>query len=112
MPATFDMWVQHLKLEDTLWPPYQNVRLVAIADDASRAYFLREKEGVPKEQWKKEDVLRVELTMAEEIVRAMDKLGAGGGKTGSRPTVTTPVAKSTSWTPVEVTREVTPDTGT
>jgi len=110
--------VHHLKLEDTLWSPYQNVRLVAISADAQVLTFLREKDGVPKEEWKKEEVFRNELGLPDDVNRALAKwLGVGG--TASRPVAATrgsrqpgpeqPVRSAGSgWQPVETTRELDP----
>lgn len=115
MPAAVDPsagLIHHLKLEDTLWPPYQNVRLVAISDDAQIMTFLREKDGVPKEQWKKEDVFRNELGLPEDVNTALKKwMGVGAGSRpsqGSRPQRPNTSDQASGWKPVETTRELDP----
>ncbi|MCC6670540.1 MAG: hypothetical protein IT458_05725 [Planctomycetes bacterium] len=79
--------LHHVELEKTLWPPYEHIRLVRVAEDARSVFFLREDATVAREQWKEEEVIKNELDLPEEILQAVRRgtARAGSANTGTRP---------------------------
>ncbi len=97
-----------VRLEETLWPPYNNVRLDRVSEDAQSAFFTREDPKKERALWKVEEVFKNELELDANVVKALrteQRRERAGGET--KP-VDEPVAKVSDWQDVEETREVTP----
>jgi hypothetical protein len=68
-----DALTQHLRIDDKLWPPYDNVRLVRVADDARSAFFVRELAS--GEKGKEEEVFQSTLDLPADVKKALVTFG-------------------------------------
>lgn len=76
------------RFENTLWPPYDNVRLVRVAEDAQSAFFVRiqpppdgETSGPPPEEervYVEEEVYKGTFAMSKDLVETMTQLRREG----------------------------------
>ncbi len=100
--------VQHLTLDDTLWKPYEHIRLVRVADDASYAVFRVEKPSVPKEEWKEEQIYPEVLELPQDVLRKLQEGGidvsrnqqSGGADQPAAP------AQPSGWVDMPETQEI------
>jgi len=108
---------QFVHLEEALWPPYDNIRLVEIAEDAHSATFLREDPKKDRSEWKKETVYKAALDLDPAVVaqlveglrrdRAAREQGANGAAVQPE-VVPVPRVQETEWRDVPQTMQVAP----
>jgi hypothetical protein len=102
---------QFVHIDETLWPPHHNLRLVRISDDAQSAFFLREDASVERASWKEEEIFKNELELDAEVVKTLRgdqrraREGAGNGDGQATPP---PLTEVTQWRDVATTSEVAP----
>lgn len=100
--------VRHfIRLDETLWPPYANVRLVRVSEDAQSAFFQREDPKKDRATWKEEEVFKNELELDPDVVKALRTEQRRDRADGTKP-VDPPVVKASDWQDVPETREVSP----
>jgi hypothetical protein len=104
--------IHHVRLEQTLWKPFDNIRLVGITDDALGAYFLREEPDKPRDAGKKELVLRNEFELDPEVLASIRQAGlvdpARAGTTAGGAASQPAAVAASGWIPAKETREVSP----
>lgn len=74
--------------ESTLWPPFQDVRLVRVATDARSAYFVRAGIGKPAEGQDpattpapvEEEVFKTSFEISDDVMKAVTELQRADGK--------------------------------
>jgi hypothetical protein len=77
-PAALDptlKLVHTMRLEDKLWPPHDNIRLIRIGDDANSVVFLREDPTKDRKEWTEERVVKDSLDLGTKLMQAL----SGGG---------------------------------
>jgi hypothetical protein len=105
--------IHRLRLEQKLWKPFDNIRLVRIGEDALSAWFLREDPTKDKSEWKEEEVLKKTLDLPDDVYR---KLTEGGmtraplrAPTSNQPSSTPAESSGSAWQDVgPATRELRP----
>jgi len=114
MPAGQGELRQFVHLDETLWPPHNTLRLVEIAPDGQRAYFVREDPAKPSGEWKKEPLDKNELDLPTDLLQALAEGRAanakGGGNTAAPTAPDAPPQMPVvgEWRDPPDTREVTP----
>lgn len=96
--------------EATLWPPFQDVRLVRVAGDARSAYFVRGALAKPVEGQDpatlpapvEEEVFKTSLEISEDVMKAVVELQRGDEKRATVARAPMPSANS-GWRDVEET---------
>ncbi len=102
---------QFVHIDDTLWPPHSNLRLVSIADDAQSAFFLREDPKRERAEWKREEIFKNELELDAEVIKTLrgeqrrargEAAGTAAGGQQSQP------PEVSEWRDLQQTGEVAP----
>lgn len=104
-----DGYTHHLKIDETLWPPFEHIRLVRVAADAREAFFQREDPNKPKEEWPAEESLVPELLdLPQAILQKLRQIGVDVPDTRERPAGAEQPAQveGTDWQATEETVEV------
>lgn len=96
-----------VRLDETLWPPYANVRLVRVSEDAQSAIFQREDPKKDRATWKEEEVFKNELELDPDVVKALRTEQRRDRAEGTKP-VEAPVVTASEWQDVPETLEVSP----
>ncbi len=65
-----------LRLEETLWPPHQNLRLIKIDPSGESVVFLREDPTKDRSEWQEERVFKDSLEIGQEVLRKLAAAGA------------------------------------
>ncbi len=102
--------VHYVKPGETLWKPYDDIKLVRVNNDAESAYFVRlrpEGDGVVASA--EEEVFKASMQMSQAILEELAKQRRAGraasGAAGSG-TATTAATTGGTWVEVEETRQI------
>lgn len=89
-----------------LWPPYSDIRLVGVKEDASSAFFSRTppppKNGEPPAEPKVEELLKSALGLSQDVLLAIRRWQGRGDSADRRPTEGAPTAVN-KWVDVDET---------
>ena len=112
VPAAMDPKgpIHHVRIEQTLWKPYHNIRLVGITEDGLGAWFLREEPDKPRDEGKRELVIRNEFDMNPEMLAELREAGLvdvarSAERVASAASQPSSIVSS-GWVPAKETREV------
>lgn len=102
-------YVHHMQVgeNERLWEPHSHIRLARVADDASHAYFVREEEGKPKEEWEEERIFPEVLDLPQDVLAKLNEMlgkePAGGGEKPDGPAAN---VQPSGWQPMDDTQEI------
>jgi hypothetical protein len=88
----------------TLWPPFQDIRLVGVSADAQVAYFVRGTPEPGKEPPKEEDLYKTAMNLPQDVLAEVRRLQ--GRPVEPRSAGPTASAAPGTWTDVEDTTEI------
>lgn len=79
--SAIEGWVHIIKLEDTLWPPFENIRLARVDESGDYAEFVRkDKDGVEGDPEKFfPDTLGISQELLRQLAELEDAAGVAGG---------------------------------
>ncbi len=76
--------LHHMKLQEKLWPPYHYVHLVAVGSDAESVTFeIRKSDEAPEGGYEKQEVLRNELGLPDDVLERLRSYQRSLGDPGS-----------------------------
>lgn len=101
-PSTGPELVHYVRAGETLWEPYQDIRLVRVSADAEEAFFVRIKpDADPASEPKEESLLKNSMQLSQEVLRALLVARRSGGVSTGRATESQPAGSQ--WVQVEET---------
>ncbi len=99
---------QLMLLEDTLWKPYDHIRLAHVAADAGHAVFVREDPQKDKADWSTDKLYKDELGLDQQVIAALHaaRIGTAGMRPVEPRDADSNSAVASAWKPTRTTRKV------
>lgn len=101
------LWVEDegdIRRSPTLWPPFEDIRLVRVDPSAKSAFFVRAAQpGQAEAEPKEEELLKTSMGLSPELARELRRLQHRDGDAPLRETPEPPAASPGTWVDVEET---------